>query len=154
MSSQRAIHELMAQVGPVLDLDRVTEFAEDQTWHLVFDESTSVDVEYDDDGNRLMLTGDVGAVPSQSREKAFEALLRYNYLWTEHGGVRGALDGSAGNVVMMVEMTASGLDITRLCSVLQNFRAVVEGWRDVLTSIADGSNVSEAPFNSPGMIRG
>jgi hypothetical protein len=153
MSSWQAVHDLIARVGPALDLQQVIEFTEDRSWHLVFDASTTIDVDYDEGGDRLMLTANVAALAADAREKSFGALLRYNYLWTEHGGVRAALDGSPGNVVLMIETPASGLEISRLCNILQNFRNVVEGWRVVLASIASGGAVSNAPFASEGMIR-
>jgi hypothetical protein len=153
MSSERAVHELMLQVGPVLDLEQVTEFAEDHAWRLVFDAATAIDIEYDSYADRLVLTADVAPVELHAREKTFEAMLRYNYLWTEHGGVRAALDGAPGRAVLMIEMPASGLEMTRICAVLKNFSAVVEGWRGVLASIATAGGASDAPFNATGMIR-
>jgi len=79
--------------------------------------------------------------------------LRYNYLWTEHGGVRAALDGSPGNVVLMIETPGSGLEISKLCNILQGFRAAVEGWRGVLASIASGRAASDTLAIADGMIR-
>jgi hypothetical protein len=153
MSSWQAVHDLMTRVGPVLDLQQVTEFAEDQAWRLVFDASTGVDVDYDGRGDRLVLTATVAAVEAHAQAKSFEALLRYNYLWTQHGGVRAALDGAPGNVVLMIEVPAAGLDVSKLCTILQGFRAVVEGWRGVLASIASGSAASDTLVFSEGMIR-
>jgi hypothetical protein len=153
MSSWQTVHELIAQVGPVLDLRQVTEFAEDRTWCLVFDASTGIDVDYDERGDRLVLTANVAAVAGHAQAKSFEALLRYNYLWTEHGGVRAALDGSPGNVVLMIETPASGLEISKLCNILQGFRAAVEGWRGVLASIASGRAASDTLAIADGMIR-
>lgn len=135
MSSQQAVHDLIVLVGPTLDLAQVTEFEEDAAWRLVFDESIWVDLEYDDEGDRLILTGMVGAVAEAARARAYEALLRYNYLTTEHG-VRAALDGAPGDVVLMVEMPAADADLPLLCQVLRDFRVVVEGWREALGSIA------------------
>jgi hypothetical protein len=153
MSSWQAVHDLIAQVGPVLDLQQVTEFAEDQAWCLVFDTSTRVDVDYDEHGDRLVLTANVATVEAHAQAKSFEALLRYNYLWTQHGGVRAALDGAPGNVVVMIETPASGLEISKLCSIVQGFRATVDGWRGVLASIASGGAASDKLVISDGMIR-
>jgi hypothetical protein len=153
MSSWQAVHDLMAQVGPVLELQQVTEFAEDRTWCLVFDESTGIDVDYDERGDRLVLTANVAAVEAPAQAKSYEALLRYNYLWSEHGGVRAALDGAPGKVVFMIETPVSGLEISKLCNILQGFRAVVEGWRGVLASIASGGTASDTLVFADGMIR-
>lgn len=139
MSSQQAIHDLIAQIGPILDLAQVTAFPEDACWRAVFDAATWIDVEYEAAGDRLVLTATVGPVEESARQRSYEALLRYNYIWTEHGGVRGALDGTPGNVVLMIEMPAAGVDLPRLCQVLQNFKVVVEGWRELLGTIGNGA---------------
>jgi len=139
MSSQEAIHDLIAQIGPILDLAQVTVFPEDSCWRAVFDAATWIDVEYEAAGDRLVLTGTVGPVEESARQRSYEALLRYTYIWTEHGGVRAALDGTPGNVVLMVELPAAGVDLPRLCQVLQNFRGVVGGWRELLVTIGSGS---------------
>ena len=151
--SLQAIHELMAQAGPVLELEQVTEFAEDAAWALAFDRETQIDVEYDEAGARLVLTGNVGAVPEHARAKAYEALLQYTYIWTEHGGVRAALDPLNALVVLMVELPVAGLEISRLASVVQNFRGAIEGWRGVLASIAAGGGEAAVAFPDSGMLR-
>jgi hypothetical protein len=74
-------------------------------------------------------------------------------LWTQHGGVRAALDGAPGNVVLMIETPAAGLEVSKLCNILQGFRAAVEGWRGVLSSIASGGTASDTLQFSEGMIR-
>ena len=139
MSSQQAIHDLMGQIGPVLDLAQVTSFPDDACWRAVFDGGSWIDLEYDAAADRVVFTGNVGPVEEGARQRTYEALLRYSYAWTEHGGVRAALDGAPGNVVLMIEVAADSLDLPRLCQVLQNFKGVIEGWREVLAAIAGGA---------------
>ena len=154
MSSMQAIHELMAQAGPILDLLQVTEYADDRAWTLVFAEDSRVDVEYDETGDRLVLTSEIGTIPQGAREKAYEALLHYNYIWPVHGGVRSAVEPATGGVVLMIDLAAGDLEISRLASVLQNFRTVADGWRGVLAGIpAGGTGKVEVGMPSGGMIR-
>lgn len=153
MNSTQAIHELMVEIGPILDLQQVTEYAEDSAWLLVCDDETRIDAEYDQANERLMLTGDVAVVAEHARAKVYEALLQYNYLWTEHGGVRAALDASQGMVVLMFELQVAALDISRLSSVLLNVREVVEGWRRILASIEAGGDGADVIHPAPGMVR-
>jgi hypothetical protein len=109
--------------------------------------------EYDEPGARLVLTGTVGAVAEHARARAYEALLQYTYIWPEHGGVRAALDGPQGMVVLMLELPLAGLEISRLSSVLQNFRGVIEGWRGILASITAGGGETSVAFPPSGMTR-
>jgi hypothetical protein len=53
----------------------------------------------------------------------------------------------------MIETPASGLEISKLCNILQGFRAAVEGWRGVLASIASGRAASDTLAIADGMIR-
>lgn len=152
MSSQHAIHDLMVQIGPVLDLSQVTEFPEDASWHIAFNADIGMDIEYDPDCERVMITGDLGAEP-QNREKVYAALLHYNYLWTVHGGVRAALDGLPGRLVLMLEMPISHLEMSHLCAVLQNFRTVIEGWQDILKDNTAKNEVAVLPIHMAGIIR-
>lgn len=152
MPSQQAIHDLMAQIGPVLDLAKVTEFSEEASWHLAFDADIGMDIEYDPDGERVMITGGIAAEPT-NREKVYEALLHYNYLWTEHGGVRAALDGLPGHLVLMLEVPISRLEMSYLCAVLQNFRTVIEGWQVILKDNAIKKETAVLPIHMTGIIR-
>lgn len=136
MASKQAIHELMVQIGPVLDLAYVTEFADDNAWMVAFDTATQIDLEYDEAGARLVLSADLAEVPEPAKSRAHELLLEYNYLWSEHGGVRAAIDAPRSMVVLMLDLRAEELEVSRLCGVLQNLRVIVEGWREALAAIA------------------
>lgn len=147
MREIQAMRDLMVRVAPTLDLKHVTEYAEALAWALVFADEMRIDAEYDDANHRLILTGDGAAIPELARERAYETLLSYGYLWTEHGGVRAALDASTRTVVLMIELSAEELDVSRLAAVLHNFRGTIEGWRGVLA--ASGASTSDTGSDSP-----
>ncbi|SDG76746.1 type III secretion system chaperone [Propionivibrio dicarboxylicus] len=152
MSSQQTLRDLMTEIGPLLDLAQITEFSEDASWHLVFDTDIHMDIEYDPKGERLMITGDLSELP-QERENTCVALLRYNYLWTEHGGVRAALDGVPGRLVLMLEMPVARLEISRLCAALRNLRTVIETWRAILSGKTSAREAAEQVITMAGIIR-
>src|SRR5436190_23609242 len=71
MSSQQAVHDLMAQVGPLMDeVERVTEHADLGAWVVVFEARTRIDVACDEEGARLVLTTEVAAVEEHARGRA------------------------------------------------------------------------------------
>src|SRR5437868_12105859 len=109
MASQQSIHDLVAQIGGMLDVEAVMEFEQERAWMVAFDPGTRIDLEYEDESQRLMLTGNVAGVEQHLRAKAYEALLQYTFLWTEHGGVRAAIDPTQDVVVLMVEVSAIDL---------------------------------------------
>lgn len=145
MTTSQTVHDLMAQIGPVLDLAQVTEFAADDAWTLVFDDGQRVYAEFDDAGQRLVLTAEVSAVEEHTRARACEALLRWNYLWGSHGGVRAALDGAPGKVVLLLDLPLSGLELPQLCGVVRALGETADRWRDAFGSLGAGGAAVALP---------
>ena len=140
-----ALQDLMRQVGPTLDLARVTAYEGNQAWRLVFDDEhgSVIDAEWDSHAGRVVFTAEVATVPETARASAFELLLTYNYLWSAHGGVRAAVTGPAGDVVLLFDLALEGLDLPRLCEVLGNMHAIARSCRAVLEALADSAGAPE-----------
>jgi hypothetical protein len=136
-----AFQNLMAQVGPTLELARVTAYADDNACSLVFDDDAgrTIDAEWNASTESVVLTAEVTTVPTAARARAFEVLLQYNYLWSEHGGVRTALANASGDVVLLFDLPLAGLDLARLCEVLTNLNAIAASCRTVLAAVAEAS---------------
>jgi len=150
--SAQAIGDLMARVGPLLDLHQITAFPEDLSWALFFDESTRLDVDYDEARSRAVVEGVVGAVEEHARLRVHTMLLQYNYLWRQHGGVRAALEGAPGDLVLLLDLPPN-VDLPTLCGILQNFRNVVEEWRRAVANAnSDGGSTAGAD-PSAGFLR-
>jgi hypothetical protein len=157
VASKEHVHSLMADLGPLLELLEVTEFAKENVWTLVVDEQTTVFADYDDGFGRVTLSADVAEVPPGGRERLYELLLTYNNQWSETGGVRMGLDAPGGSVVQMVDLPADGLDLPQLQAVVGNFVDKIRAWREIVAKSGDGLGLRdtgpEDPFMS-GMIRG
>jgi hypothetical protein len=50
------IHNLMVELGDLMDLAQISEYADQSVWHLVT-EAGSIEVDYDDAGDRVLLLG-------------------------------------------------------------------------------------------------
>ena len=132
MSSKEHVHNLMAEIGPLLELMQITESAEGNSWLLVVDEETAIDLDYNEMRNRVILAGEVGLPADENRYGFYETILQYNYLWEETDGLKMALDGPAGNVWIMFDTTASDLDISMLQTVIVNFCETLRSWREAM----------------------
>jgi len=144
MSSAKELDLVMEQVGPALPgAENVTEI-EDGVWAIGFDERTIVMLQLDDRG-RLTLTLDVGRCLEAKRAAAYEALLTYNALWRETGGIRMAL--ADGSVLQLFTATAAGLTVEALAAIVESFVEKALVWRDYLET----SDYAAAPAQPAGM---
>ena len=157
MADKAHVHALMTEIGPALELAEVQEFERDNLWTLVVDQGTVLFAEYDPDDARLWLSADVCAPQPGDRSKLYELMLQYNARWRQTGGVRLALDGPGGTVVQAYDMTVNGLDLSRLCTVVGNFRETLAAWREIVAASVTGQDADAGridPVLMGGVIRG
>lgn len=133
MSSKEHVHNLMLEIGPALELMEVTEFDEDNLWVLVRDEACVIEVEYDDDQKRIMLSTEIGQPHEADRKNIYEMLLQVNYLWQETGGLRIGLDGPVGKVVQMFGTSVIDLHLGQLKTILTNFFDSARTWHEIIS---------------------
>ena len=158
MSGNEEIHQLMAEIGPILDLGEVYEGAGANAWTLAGQDRTIIFVEFMSDDDRLWLSAEVGTPPPADCLRLYSLMLQYNARWQQTGGIRLALDAPDGAIVQAYDMPAAGLDLPRLCTIIRNFRNTLDGWR----RIAIGGRETADPAPDPtaadvtmtGMIRG
>jgi hypothetical protein len=107
------------------------------TWHVAFDDATCFDIQYDERGRRIMITGNVGIVAEPARAQIYPTLLQYNFIWQQTGGVRMALDPATEQVVAMFELPASGLGPSHLSQALSSMAGVRRAWAEILLESAN-----------------
>jgi Tir chaperone protein (CesT) family len=142
-------HDLMVQVGEMLDLPQVTEFAERQSWLLVTKNNTSVSIELDGDSGRLVLTASAGS-PSRDRPTDLETLLVHNLAWRETGGLRFALDQPGGEALLLFDVAMAGLDASQLQALVGDLAAKAAIWR---TYLSRSDEAAPPPYAFETMIR-
>ena len=134
----------MREIGPLLELEQVTEFDGGREWALVVDEATVVHADYVEADDRLMLSIELGQPPEASRHRIYELLLLYNHAWPETGGVRMALESPGGTIVQLFETGVGDLDLTGLRNVVAGFVELARHWRGgimrgIATEAAEGA---------------
>jgi len=146
MITPKQVHALMTEIGPVLELDEVTESIDEEgegpVWVLRRDD-TIVEVDFEPDTGRLTLQTDIGAVPAERRMAIFEAMLKFNDLWHATGGYRLSLRSEDEIVSLIVDVPTNELDITRLAAVVSDCGAKAQIWSHMLTS--DQAHSETAP---------
>ena len=132
VETRNLAQELLSEALAVLSLPPPIAYEGGGAWQVDLDEGRYLDVEYDDSLRRLVITGGIGAAAEHARPALYETLLQYNFIWTETGGVRMAVDASTNQVVMMFEVAVSELDTSKLAMVLGNMAASQRGWQEIV----------------------
>jgi hypothetical protein len=150
MPDKQIIEQLIADVGRLLGTTPAVPDAQRDAWLLILDDETMFDIEYDARSDRLVLAGGVRHVADVDREAVYEMLLQFNYLWTDTGGARMALDGCPGQVVMLHEMRAEGMGTTALCNVVEGLARMLRSWQEIIEAMAHG-NTRASPAADRGL---
>ena len=69
MTGPSHVRTLMREIGPLLELDQVTEFDGEREWALVVDADMVVHADYVEADDRLMLSIELGQPPETSRHR-------------------------------------------------------------------------------------
>ena len=124
---------MMEEIGPSLPEIEAVIQSEDKNWAIQFSDQAIVMLEWAEDPDRVVLTSLLGA-PSESMQlSVYETLLCYNLLWKDTGGVKMALSGPGGDLVVIYELFAGDLTLGELQTVLTNFVSIAQIWTVYVT---------------------
>lgn len=113
------IQQFVEQLGPASDDVASIAQTGDRSWAVAYDETTIVALEFVPDRNVLVMTIDLGTPTDESRTNVYAAMLSFNALWRETGGVKTAL--ADGELFQLYDLSTTGLTLGDLRNVLGNF---------------------------------
>ena len=144
MVAVERIQELFEALGPASD--DVTSIARmgDRTWAIAFADEEIVTIDFVEEQNKLVLGIDLGAAAENRRLAVYTAMLGFNYLWRETGGVKTALGGE--DLVLLFELNAVGLTLEELRNVLGNFMEKARVFRRFVVSEGGTDETTEGAF--------
>ena len=124
---------MMEEIGPAMaEIEAVIQ-SEEKNWAIQFEDQSIVMLEWAENPDRVVLTAMLG-VPSETMQlSVYETLLCYNLLWKDTGGVKMALSGPGGELVLLYELFASNLNRNELQTVLINFVSISQVWSVYVT---------------------
>jgi len=156
MDLQSRAHDLMAAVGPALDLLVVNEYEAEGVWHIAVDEWNIVFAELDKARGILVLTADIGSPPPGDRARLYELMLHYNNCWELTYGMRLSIDAPGGGVCLLADLALAGLDDAAFQARLKNFADKAAGWREIITKFVGKSDVNDTALlmSMENLIRG
>ena len=139
------IQQLMQELGPATpDIDAVVQ-TEEPSWAIQFSDESIIIVEPADEPARLVMSADIGTAPEAAERHLYEALLSYNLLWRDNGGVKIGLAGPKGSLIINWEICVDGLRLPDLQSAIRRFLKTASSWQHYVAK-ADAE-----PVPLPGM---
>lgn len=136
----------MVEIGPLLQLAEVVEFPEQHLWTLVTDDGAVVELELDDEQQRVVLATDVCELSPEDVTRHCQTLLHVNLLWRQTGGVRFAL--AETTVVEMLELPLAMADLPTLATAVTNLCASAQEWRQFLLASPGDAILPVDPLES------
>jgi hypothetical protein len=128
---------MMEEIGPSMPEIEAVIQSEEKNWAIQFDDQSIVTLEWAEKPERVVLSSMLG-VPSESMQlSVYETLLCYNLLWKDTGGVKMALSGPGGELVLLYELFVSDLSLNELQTVLSNFVSIAQVWSVYVTGEND-----------------
>lgn len=115
------IQDFISQIGPVFpDIDAVIQ-TEDPSWAIQFVDELVVMIEQLEHPDRMVFSSEIGAVTDDQELPIYEALLCYNLLWKDTGGVKIGLAGLKGTLIVTCELLLDRLTLMSFQDALTNF---------------------------------
>jgi hypothetical protein len=153
MSMPANVQQAMTEIGPMLGIEEVVEYAEQSLWTLTIDTSTVVFAEYQEGSRQVVLSVDVTEMPVERRTEVMDLLLRYNGSWDQTGGVCMSLDADGRIIQQSAVVPAAEIDSQMLHTVLMSFLSIMGHWRQRIQHTAPAepaeSAISDVMASSP-----
>jgi hypothetical protein len=136
-NSLERIQIMMNEIGPSMqEIESVIQ-SEERNWAIQFEDQSIVMLEWAEKPDRIVLSAMLG-IPSESMQlSVYETLLCYNLLWKDTGGVKMALAGPNGELILLYELFVSELNLNELQTVLTNFVNIAQVWTIYVTGESD-----------------
>lgn len=130
---------MMEEIGPAMSEIEAVIQSEEKNWAIQFEDQSIAMLEWAEKPDRVVLSAMLG-IPSESMQlSVYETLLCYNLLWKDTGGVKMALAGPSGELMLLYELYAGDLSINELQTVLTNFVSIAQVWTLYVTGEGEQS---------------
>ena len=130
------IQQLIQEIGPHMqDIDAIVQ-TEEPSWAIQFSDETIVIIEAAEDPARMVFSAELGSANDTKQHAVYEALLCYNLMWRDTGGVKIGLAGPQGALIISTELCLEGLMLNDLQFTLKNFLKITRSWQGFVSQTA------------------
>jgi hypothetical protein len=130
------IQQLIQEIGPHMqDIDAIVQ-TEEPSWAIQFSDETIVIIEAAEDPARMVFSAELGSANDTNQHAVYEALLCYNLMWRDTGGVKIGLAGPQGALIISTELCLESLMLNDLQLNLKNFLKITRSWQGFVSQTA------------------
>ncbi len=130
------IQQLIQELGPHMqDIDAIVQ-TEEPSWAIQFSDETIVIIEAAEDPARMVFSAELGSANDTNQHAVYEALLCYNLMWRDTGGVKIGLAGPQGALIISTELCLESLMLNDLQLTLKNFLKITRSWQGFVSQTA------------------
>ena len=123
------IQQLIQELGPNMqDIDAIVQ-TEEPSWAIQFSDETIIIIEAAEEPARMVFSAELGNASETNQRAIYEALLCYNLMWRDTGGVKIGLAGPQGALIISIELCLEGLMLNDLQISLTNFLKITRSWQ-------------------------
>ena len=96
------IQQLIQELGPNMqDIDAIVQ-TEEPSWAIQFSDETIIIIEAAEEPARMVFSAELGNASETNQRAIYEALLCYNLMWRDTGGVKIGLAGPQGALIISI----------------------------------------------------
>ena len=133
--------QLLDTFGRLVGLDELP-LDESGRLAIAVDDDLTVDIEFEDDRDTLLLSADLETLGSEPDAGRLAGMLRANLYFDATAGATLALEGVENRVVLQRAVAVQGSDGASLVGVFEHFVVVAEDWRRRLCRpVGDGADM-------------
>lgn len=150
LDSPQAVQDHLADIAPNLrGVDAVLEH--ELGWTIGFEDDTALLLEWAESPTRIVLTGEIGRPPEAREAELLRSLLAYNLQWEASGGVRAAMGGEEGELVLIYEWHAELFEPASLAGVIEDLAEATRWWSRAV-AFGEGAGETPKPVRSPALV--
>lgn len=150
MDKKTLARELVQGFGKTLTLESLTLDERTHSCVLIFDDALVINIEYDEQTERLVLSSYLHELPPNGCEPLLRELLAANLYWHRTQGATLCLEEGTGGVILVYGHSVSDLDGAAFEAVVQNFANQAERWTQRLT---EATRAAAAPEQADQLAR-
>lgn len=121
------VNELLKHIGDGLNLPNLC-LDDNNHCILLFDEKIVLNMDFDQEGNKLVIYAYIGEIPLECREIVFEKALEGNFFWNETDGGTLGVDKQSQSLVLAKSYTLPIEKFNDFEDQLASFVEIVEKW--------------------------
>jgi len=135
MDNFKIIHDLMVEVGPLLEALEISEYAEAKTWTILLEDFLLI-LESDEDNGILHISTILAAPAPEARQETYRKVLYYSGQQQAEDNYRVGLVEKDGDLALIKTEYTNNLDKNKLYTTLKNFVSEASKLNDMIETSA------------------